>query len=157
MKVAVLSLGLLIALGSVARAITPFDEALATFDTKPLQQVRLEGPERIHKDLVLQTIAIADRLQVRIHPEASIELDKIYIEASMTVAAEESNSERLRIFPANRVRFIGRLISLAESRPRSNLTTQEPIAMITPSTIQALQKELQSQLSVFCPCWPFCK
>lgn len=158
MKIMHLFFFISLCLSGLVQGQTPFADALATFDIKPLRALRTTSPtEQFHRDLVLQTIAIADRQQVRIDPKAAIELDELFASVSATVANEPRSSEQLKLFPGNRVRFIGRMISFAEPQVRDDLLAQAPIALITPSSLQALKKDLQSSIAFFCPCWPFCR
>ncbi len=158
MKALLIALIAVSCLTSHAHSQSPYSEALARLDTKMLQKLEPDSQaDQIRKDLVLQTIAIVSSQKIWIDPKAAVGLDNLYATASKDVAAEEKGSERLGLFPANRVRFIGRLISLAEPQPRPPIPAEIPIAVITQRTLNTLSKELQASMAGFCPCWPFCK
>jgi hypothetical protein len=130
----------------LTRAQNIFSDALASFNTNALAEMRFERQQdQVHKVLVLDTIAIAKRLNVRIEPEAARPLDDLYVAASGDVANEPDGSERRKLFPANRRRFIARLISFAEPFPANSLVTRK--------SVDLLKKELENRVFGFCPCW----
>jgi len=137
-----------------SRAQDPFVEALANLDTNRLSQSFELRQDSIHRELVVETIVYAKRWSVQIEKDAAFKLDKIYFDASTVAASESETSENWQLFPANRKRFIARLISEAEPQPVPQGSVRGPL-QITTKTVETIQSDLLS-LS-FCPCWPFCK
>ena len=157
MKTTILALMALFCLGPLAQAQGPqtqdaqkFSDALASFDMKALDAMALrEEKDKIHRDLVRETIRIASRLEVRIDADAAPELDKIYVDASAELSGLPKDSEQWKQFPGNRTRSIALLIALAKSDSKGSLH-------VTHDTIEALKKTEQLRILRFCPCWPIC-
>ena len=104
----------------------------------------------IHRQLIVDTLAAAQPLNVHFEPEAARELDKIFARISDIVLKEPEGSERLQTFEDNRRRFIAGMISIGETRPGRSI-------WITKETVARLKLEMEKKLSSFCPCWPFCE
>jgi hypothetical protein len=150
MKTGLVTLAALLSFAFLVPAQNRFVDALATLNVEMLKDTKSDRQEDIiHRELVLETIAIARRANVQIEREAASPLDKLYADASMVVAKEPPNSDQRKLFPANRSRLIARLISLAEPTPEN--------ARVSWKTVEFLRKELEAGVRGFCPCWPFCK